>query len=151
MVPGWYSIGRNDKIRIRRSDRVQMNNIARQELVSQLEHLIANKPAGGTLFITMARTTDMLVVTLDNGAFNLAYPHTGRFDFVRPHRFARFCRARRSVVTRRWWGNVRVSCTLIGTITDDAAQAIAECFANVYGASGPFGLHLQGMGWKSSS
>ena len=37
---------------------VQMNNIARQKLISELEHLTANKPVMGTLFITIAQTTD---------------------------------------------------------------------------------------------
>jgi hypothetical protein len=127
-----------------------MNSIARQKLISELDHLIMNKPVMGTLLITMAPTTDMLVVTLENGAFRLAYPHTGKFDLVRPRRFARFCQERGSAVTRHWWGDVRVSCALIGTTAADAAQTIAECFSNVYGASGPFGLHLQGMGWQSS-
>jgi hypothetical protein len=128
-----------------------MNNITRQKLTSELEHLIMHKPVMGTLLITMAQTSDMLVVTLEKRAFNLAYPHTGRFDLVRPRRFARFCRERGTPVTKRWWGNVRVSCTLIGDTAADAAQAVAECFSNVYGASGPFGLRLQGMGWQSSS
>lgn len=127
-----------------------MNNIARQELISELERLAVNKPVMGTLFITIAQSTDMLIVTLEKDAFRLAYPHTGRFDFVRPRRFASFCRERESPVTRLWWGDVRVSCTLIGTTANASAQAIAECFSNVYGASGPFGLHLQGMGWQSS-
>jgi hypothetical protein len=125
-----------------------MNNIARQQLISELEHLVVNKPAMGTLHITIAQTTDMLIVTLEKGAFSLAYPHTGRFDFVRPRRFARFCRERGSAVTKHWWGNVRVSCATIGTTAADAAQTIAECFSNVYDASGPFGLHLQGMGME---
>jgi hypothetical protein len=128
-----------------------MNNIARQNLISELEHLIMNKPVMGTLLITIAQTTDMLVVTLEKEAFSLAYPHTGRFDFVRPRRFACLCRERGSAVTRHWWGDVRVSCAPIGTTAADAAQTIAECFSNVYGASGPFGLRLQGMGWQSSS
>jgi hypothetical protein len=123
-----------------------MNNIARQKLISELEHLIMNKPVMGTLYITMAQTTDMLVVTLEKGTFSLAYPHTGRFDFVRSRRFASFCRERGSAVTKHWWGEVPVSCALIGTSAGDAAQTIAECFSNVYGASGPFGLYLQGMG-----
>jgi len=127
-----------------------MNNIARQKLISELEHLITNKPVHGALYITMAQTTNMLVVTLEKGAYSLAYPHKGRFDFVRPRRFARFCRERGSAVTKHWWGGVRVSCALIGTTAADAAQTIAECFSNVYGASGPFGLCLQGMGWRSS-
>jgi hypothetical protein len=104
----------------------------------------------GTLWITIAQTTDLLVVTLENGAFNLAYPHTGRFDFVRPRRFASFCQRRGTAVTRHWWGDVRVSSAVIGTTAGDAAQTIAECFSNVYRASGPFGLRLQGMGWQSS-
>ena len=128
-----------------------MNNIARQKLISELEHLLMNRPVMGTLYITIAQTTDMLVVTLEKGAFSLTYPHAGRFDFVRPRRFASFCRKRGSAVTKHWWGDVRVSCALIGTSATDAAQTIAECFSNVYGASGPFGLRLQGMGWQSSS
>jgi hypothetical protein len=105
----------------------------------------------GTLLITIVQTTDMLVVTLEKGAFTLAYPHTGRFDFVRSRRFAYFCRGRGIAVTKHWWGDVRVGCTVIGTSPADAAQTIAECLSNVYGASGPFGLWLQGMGWQSSS
>jgi len=128
-----------------------MNNIARQKLISELEHLITNKPAMGMLLITIAQTTDLLVVTLEKGAFSLAYPHTGRIDFVRSRRFAYFCRERGSAVTKHWWGDVRVSCAVIGATAADAAQTIAECFSNVYGASGPFGLRLQGMGWQSSS
>ena len=128
-----------------------MNNIAQQKLISELEHLILNQPVMGTLLITIVQTTDMLVVTLEKGAFSLAYPHTGRFDFVRSRRFARFSRERGRAVTKRWWGDVRVSCAVIGTSATDAAQTIAECFSNVYGASGPFGLNLQGMGWQSSS
>src|SRR5262245_33760761 len=128
-----------------------MNNIARTKLISELEHLIVNKPAMGTLFITMAQTTDMLVVTLEKGAFSLAYPHTGRFDFVRPRRFASFCRERGRAVTKHWWGGIRVSCAAIGTTAADAAQTIAECFSIVYGASGPFGLRLHGVGWVSSN
>jgi hypothetical protein len=127
-----------------------MNKLARQKLISELEHLIMNKPVMGTLYITMVQTCDMLIVTLEKGVFSLAYPHTGRFDFVRPRRFGRFCRERGSAVTKHWWGDVRVSCTLIGTSAGDAAQTIAECFSNVYGASGPFGLCLQGMGWQCS-
>src|SRR5262249_31153998 len=129
-----------------------MNNLARQNLISELEHLITNKPAVGTLYVMIAQTTDMLVVTLEKGAFSLAYPHTGRFDFVRPRRFARFCRERGNAVTKQWWGHVRVSSALIGTTPADAAQIIAECFMDVFDASGPFGLRLQGMGlmgWKS--
>ena len=128
-----------------------MNNAARQKLVSELEHLIVNKPVMGTLLITIAQTTDMLVVTLEKGIFSLAYPHFGRFDFVRPRRFASFCRQRGRTMTKHWWGDVRVSCALIGTTAADAAQTIAECFSKVYGASDPFELHLQGMGWQSSS
>src|SRR5690242_6959750 len=109
-----------------------MNNIARQKLVSELEHLITNKPVMGTLLITIAQTTDLLIVTLEKGAFSLAYPHTGRFDFVRPRRFASFCRKRGTAVTRHRWVDVRVSCALIGTTAADAAQTIAECFSNVY-------------------
>jgi hypothetical protein len=127
-----------------------MNNIARQKLISELEHLIMNKPVMGMLLITIAQTSDMLVVTLEKGAFSLTYPHTGRFDWVRSRRFARFCRERGSAVTKHWWGDLRVSCALIGTTAGDAAQTIAECFSNVYGASGPFGLSLQGVGWQSS-
>jgi hypothetical protein len=151
LLRGWYSPVLNDKIPVCSSDRVPMNDIARQKLISELDHLILNKPAMGTLLITMAQTTDMLVVTLEKGAFSLAYPHTGRFDFVRPRRFARFCRERGKTVTKRRWGDVRVSCAVIGTAAADAAQTIAECFSNVYGASGPFGLGLQGMGWQSST
>jgi hypothetical protein len=128
-----------------------MNNLTVQGLISELEHLIVNKPVMGTLFITTAQTTGMLIVTLEKGAFSLAYPHTGRFDFVRSRRFARFCRERGRAVTRYWWGNVRVSCALIGTTAADAAQTIAECFSTVYGASWPFELRLQGMGWQTSS
>jgi hypothetical protein len=127
-----------------------MNNIARQKLISELEQLLMNKPVMGTLYITIAQTTDMLVVTLEKGAFSLAYPHAGRFDFVRPRRFACFCRKRGSAVTKHWWGDVCVSCALIGTTATDAAQTIAECFSNVYGASGPFGLRLQGMGLQQA-
>ncbi len=128
-----------------------MNNIARQKLVSELEHLVLNKPVMGTLLITIAQTNDILVVTLEQEAFSLAYPHAGRFDFVRSRRFARFCRKQGRAVTRRWWGDVRVSCAVIETTAVDAAQTIAECFSNVYGASGTYGLRLQGMGWRSSS
>ena len=128
-----------------------MNDIARQHLIAELEHLITNKPTMGTLFISIAQTTEMLVVKLEKGAFSLAYPHTGRLDFVRSRRFVRFCRKRGSGVTRHWWGDVRVSCAVIGTTAAEAAQTIAECFANVYGASGASGLRLQGMGWQSSS
>jgi len=128
-----------------------MNNIARQKLISELEHLTMNKPVMGTLLIAMAETTDMLVVTLEKGAFSLAYPHTGRLDFVRSHRFACFCRERGRAVTKHWWGDIHVSCAEIGTTAADAAQTIAECFSIVYGASRPFGLRLQGMGWQSSS
>src|SRR5215467_7657991 len=106
-----------------------MNNIARQKLISELDHLIMNKPVMGTLYITIAQTTDMLVVTLEKGTFSLAYPHTGRFDFVRSRRFASFCRQRGSAVTKQWWGHRRVSCALIGTTAADAAQTIAECFS----------------------
>jgi len=128
-----------------------MNNIARQKLISELEHLLLNKPVMGTLLITIAQTTDMLVVTLEKGAFSLAYPHTGRFDFVRSRRFAIFCQKRGTAVTKRRWGNVHVSCAVIGTTAADAAHTISECLSKVYGASGPFGLRLQGMGWQSSS
>jgi hypothetical protein len=128
-----------------------MNNIARQKLISELEHLIVNKPVMGTLLITIAQTTDMLVVTLEKGAFSLGYPHTGRFDFVRPRRFACFCRERGGAVTKHRWGDVHVSSALIDATAPHAAQTIAECFSNVYGASGSFGLRLQGMGWQSSS
>ena len=127
-----------------------MNNVARQNLIAELEHLITTKPVLGTLLITKAQTTDMLVVTLEKGSFSLAYPHSGRFDFIRSRRFAYFCRKRGSTVTKHWWGDVRVSSALIGKTAADAAQTIAECFSNVYGASGPFGLRLQGMGWQSS-
>jgi hypothetical protein len=126
-----------------------MNNIARQQLITNLEHLIANKPAGGTLLITRKQTIDMLVVTLEKDNLSLAFPHAGRFDFVRSRRFKSFCRKRGSVVTKRRWRNVRVSCALIGVSATDAAQIIGECFSHVYGASGPFGLSLQGMGWQS--
>ncbi len=54
-------------------------------------------------------------------------------------------------MTRHWWGDVRVSCAVIGTTATEAAHTIAECFANVYGASGAFALRLQGMGWQLSS
>jgi hypothetical protein len=127
-----------------------MNNVARQKLISELEHLITNKPVMGALYIMVAQTADMLVVTLEKGTFSLAYPHTDRFDFLRSRRFASFCRERGTAVTKRWWGDRRVSCALIGTSAADAAQTITECFSNVYGASGPFGLRLQGMGWSSS-
>jgi hypothetical protein len=123
-----------------------MNNIARQELISELERLVMKN--GDALYVMMARTTDMLIVTLENGAFSLAYPHAGRFDFFRPRRFAAFCRERRSTVTKHWWGHVRVSCAVVGTTAVDAAQTIAECFSNVYGASGPFGLTLKLYGFS---
>jgi hypothetical protein len=33
-----------------------MNNIARQKLISELEHLIINRPVIGTLYVTIALT-----------------------------------------------------------------------------------------------
>jgi hypothetical protein len=38
----------------------------------------------------------------------------------------------KSKVKLRPWGDVRVSCAVIGTTAADAAQTIAECFSNVY-------------------
>jgi hypothetical protein len=126
-----------------------MNPVARENLIRKLEHLVRHEPAGGTLFMTVARTTHMLVATLEDGEISLAYPHTGRFDFLRRYRFGSFCKARGFAMRRDLWGNVRVTRALIGADTTDAAQKIAECFIDIYRLSGPFGLHLQGMGWQT--
>ena len=105
----------------------------------------------GTLYITVARTSHMLVATIENDKICLAYPHTGRFDFRRRYRFASFCKARGFPMQREVWGNVRVSRAVIGTEATDAAQNVVECFFSVYRVSGSYGLRLQGMGWQSSA
>src|SRR5258705_7416369 len=126
-----------------------MNPIARENLIRELEHLVRHKPAGGTLFMTVAQTPHMLVAALEQGEISLAYPHTGRFDFLRRYRFASFCKARGFATRRDTWGNVHVTRALIGVDTTDAARNIAECFTGVYRLSGAYGLQLQGMGWQS--
>jgi hypothetical protein len=127
-----------------------MNSVAREKLTVELEHLLRIKPAMGTLFVMIRETNHMLVVTLQNGALKLGYPHTGWLDVFGASRFASFCRTRGFPVRKERWWKTRMSCALIGSAAEDAASIIAECFSGVYGASGPFGLNIQGMGWQSS-
>lgn len=127
-----------------------MNSIAREKLVAELEHLLRHKPAMGTLFLVTRETNHMLIVTQENGVISLAYPYAGRLDIFRARRFTSFCKTRGlSVRTALWW-KTKVSSALIGPVATDAAQTIAECFAQVYRVSGPFGLNMQGMGWQAS-
>ncbi|UGY23057.1 hypothetical protein HU675_0034625 [Bradyrhizobium septentrionale] len=109
-----------------------MNPIVRENLVRELEHLVQHRPPGGTLFMMVRETPDMLVATLQEGVISLAYPHTGVFDFFRSNRFAAFCRRRGFVVQKEQWHNVRVSYALIGTVAAHAAQTIDECFSSVF-------------------
>lgn len=127
-----------------------MNNHAQEKLVLELEHLLRNRPAMGTLFVIVRQTKYMLVVTLKNGVLNLGYPHAGRFDFFRAHRFSSFCKTRGFLMKKERWSKTRVSCALIGSVAEDASRTIGACFSSVYGVSGPFGLDIQGMGWQSS-
>jgi hypothetical protein len=127
-----------------------MNPVARENLVRELEHLVRQKPPMGTLFMKVARTTHMLIATLEQDEISLAYPHTGRFDFLRRYRFVSFCKARGLATRRATWGNVRVTCALIGADAAAAARNIAECFTDVYRLPSPYGLQFQCMGWVSS-
>jgi len=103
----------------------------------------------GTLIMTAAQTTHMLVAIIQDDQISVAYPHTGRFDFIRGHRFASFCKEQGFPVRREVWSNVRVSRALMGAKPTHVAQNIENCFSRVYRMSGPFGLRLQGMGWHS--
>jgi hypothetical protein len=100
--------------------------------------------------MTVRETPYILVVTLKDGAFSLDYPHTGWLDVIRAHRFASFCRRRGFPVRKEMWGKGCTSCALIGSAATDAAQTIGECFSTVYRVSGPFGVNLQGFGWRPS-
>jgi hypothetical protein len=128
-----------------------MNSVALEKLVLELEHLLRQQPAMGTLFITVRETNHMLVVILRNGVLDLGYPHKGRRDFFGSHRFSSFCKKRGFLLRKESWATTRMSCAPIGSIAQDAAQTIGDCFSSVYGVSGPFGLNLQGMGWCSST
>ena len=105
----------------------------------------------GTLYITASGTDRMLVATVENDQISLAYPHAGRFDFVRCYRFASYCKARQFQMRKELWFDIRVSRALVGADPADVAQNIADCFSHVYRMSGPYGLRLQGMGWQSSA
>jgi hypothetical protein len=128
-----------------------MNNDAREKLILELEHLLLNKPAMGTLFVTVREMPYMFVITLQDGLISLGYPHTGWIDVVRAHRFAAFCRARGFPVRKERWWKTRMSCAPIGSTAIDAAQTLVECFSSVYRVSGPFGLKFQGFGWQPSN
>lgn len=127
-----------------------MNPIAREELIVELDRLVRYAPVMGTLYMTVRQTPHMLIVTLQDDVISLAYPHARRFDILGSYRFASFCKTRGFKVQKEWWANVRVSRALIGNVASDAAQTIGECFCSIYPVSGPFGLHLRGMGWQPS-
>jgi len=77
-----------------------MNNLAREKLVFELEHLLRHEPAMGTLFVMVLQTNYLLVVTLKNGVLNLGYPHAGWFDLLGARRFSTFCRRRGFLVQK---------------------------------------------------
>jgi hypothetical protein len=128
-----------------------VNPVARENLIHELEHLVQHKPPMGTLYITVSRTICMLIAALEDDKISLAYPHTGKFDFVRRYRFASFCKARGFPMRNEIWWNVRVSRAVMSADATDAAQNIAECFSSVYRMSGPYGLRLHHMSWRSSA
>jgi hypothetical protein len=143
-------LGKNDPQRARLAWRseygglVIVNRDGFERLIRELDHLLHNRPVMGTLLMSVQRTPHILVASQQDGVIRLSYAHTGWLDFLRVRRFKSFCRARGFPLRTQVWWKSRVTSAAIGSVAPDAAQAIDECFANVYGLAGPFGIDLQG-------
>ena len=104
-----------------------MNNLAREKLVFELEHLLRHEPAMGTLFVMVLQTNYLLVVTLKNGVSESWLPAR---RLVRPAGrtsvFNLLQKAR--LFSAEGVSKTRVSRASIGSRADEAAGIIAECF-----------------------
>ena len=101
-----------------------MNRDAFEKLVRELDHLLHDRPAMGTLSMKVRRTPHMLVATQQDGVIRLSYAHTGWLDVLGVYRFKSFCRARGfSLRTELWWKS-RVTSAAIGFVATNAAQPI---------------------------
>jgi len=120
-----------------------MNNLARAELIRELEHMQRHGTPMAMLGITVRKTQYLLIAGRDDGMFSLDYPREGWSDIIRACRFTLFCRKRGFRLRKERWRNVPVVRASIGSVPVDVAQTIAECFLTVFQVSGPFGLSLQ--------
>lgn len=127
-----------------------MNLSARTELIRELEYLQAQGTSMSMLFVTARDTSCGLVAGIDATAFTLDYVRAGWLDFSGPRRFKLFCMNRGLPAERQRWGKERVVRSRIGCDPVAATDIIDACFGAVFGISGPFGLLLNGYGWRRS-
>jgi hypothetical protein len=128
-----------------------MNSSARTDLVRELEYLQQHGTTMSMLFVTARGTSCGVVAGINDGAFTLDYVKAGWLEFLGPRRFKSFCKAQGLSTERQRWGKERVVRARIGSDVAKATDIIDGCFGAVFGISGPFGLLLNGYGWRPSN
>jgi hypothetical protein len=128
-----------------------VNPTARADLIRELEYLQQHGTSMSMLFVTARGTSCGLVAGIDEGTFTLDYVRADWLDFFGPMRFKAFCRSRGLPTERQRWGKERVVRSRIDGNPGVATDVIDAAFKAVFGISGPFGILLNGYGWRPSN
>ena len=128
-----------------------MNSSARLELIRELEYLQQHGTTMSMLFVTAPNTSCGLVAGIDGEVFTLDHVQAGWLDLLGPRRFKSFCNAQGLPTEKQRWRKERVVRTRIGSDAAKATDIIDACFGAVFGVAGPFGLLLNGYGWRPSN
>jgi hypothetical protein len=131
--------------------RRNVNPTARTDLIRELEYLQQHGTSLSMLFVTARDTSCGLVAGIDDGIFTLDYVRADWLDFLGPMRFKSFCKSRGFPTERQRWGKERVVRSRITGNPVAATDIIDACFGAVFDISGPFGLLLNGYGWRPSN